>query len=169
MASPRQMCVALVVVVGAVTAACSGVSAVYPTVPQTPLPLAFGHPDSLCATFFGPSSAIAREFNVSSLVLEGKAIAHANLHSTSGVVGNKGTLRCGYLLPQSVGAGSYSFDLTLALMSQGPVEIPVNSISARSGDVWAIAIGGGQGPGSVHVSARNRPWLKAAAARATAP
>jgi hypothetical protein len=160
--------------VGAASVASTGAQASTATA-RHPIPLPSGSnaSTSLCKSYFGSPSAIAKEFRVPTLVRIRIISYSAGQKTVSQVVSGPGMLTCQYVRP---GTGrnhtSERIPLWLELSTKDPggPSYPCCIVYTRVGKVFAIASSlSGTSRFQVLISARLQPWLRDAAARAVPP
>jgi hypothetical protein len=161
--------VGLLIGVGAAPVAGTGAQASTATARHAiPLPSGSNASTSLCKSYFGSPSAIAKEFGVPTLVRTKITSYSDGQKYVSQVVSGPGMLTCAYVRP-----GTVRIPLNLGLSTQDPTLLAQGAcciIDARAGKVFAYAeSASGTSRFQVSVSARLEPWLRAAAARAVPP
>jgi hypothetical protein len=162
--------VGLLIGVGAALVAITGAQASTATA-RHPIPLPSGPnaSTSLCESYFGPPSTIAKEFGVPTLVRTRVTSYSDGQKHVSQVDSGPGMLACDYVRP---GTGrnhtSESAPLWLELTTQNRTAVSgaCCTVYARAGKVFAYAESGNP---TMHISAKQQPWLRAAAARAAPP
>jgi hypothetical protein len=162
--------VGLLIGVGAALVAITGSQASTATA-RHPIPLPSGSKasPSLCKSYFGPPSTIAKEFGVPTLTRTRVTSYSDGKKHVSQVDSGPGWLDCNYLRPENGRNHTLaSVPLSLELTTQNLTGVSgaCCSVYARAGKVFAYAMSGNPG---MHVSARLQPWLRAAAARAVPP